>query len=166
MRLAALAFAALAFGAAPLLAAELAHPQGDVVLTVTGDLAQTNAEGRAEFDLAMLDALPQRTTVATTPWYTGEQAFSGVIVKDLLDAVGAKGTTATFVALNDYSADIPLEDFAALPVILATRINGELLSVRDKGPLFVIYPFDLDPELNNEVTFSRSVWQVGEVKVH
>ena len=165
MRLA-LIIAALSFLTGPLSAAELAHPQGEVVLTVSGDLGVTNAEGVAEFDLAMLDALPQRQTVATTPWYTGEQTFSGVIVQDLLEAVGAHGTTVTVVALNDYSADIPIEDFADMPVILATRINGELLSVRDKGPLFVIYPFDLDPELNNEVIFDRSVWQVSQIKVH
>lgn len=156
----------LAFAISPLAAAEMPAPQGEVVLTVTGDLANTNADGAAQFDLAMLDALPQRTTTVTTPWYTGEQTFTGVVVQDLLDALGAKGTTATVVALNDYSADIPVEDFAKMPVILATRINGETLSVRDKGPLFVVYPFDLDPELYNEVTFSRSVWQVNALKVH
>ena len=36
----------------------------------------------------------------------------------------------------------------------------------DKGPLFVIYPFDLDSNLYNEVIFGRSVWQVASVTVH
>jgi len=157
----------LAFSAAisPVWAAELAAPTGEVVLTISGAIANTNGEGTAAFDLAMLDALPQRTTTAVTPWYTGEQTFSGVILSDLLDAVGATGTLAQVVALNDYSAEIPFEDFETAPVILATRLNGETLSVRDKGPLFVIYPFDLDPELYNEVVFSRSVWQVNVLKV-
>jgi len=39
------------------------------------------------------------------------------------------------------------------------------MSLRDKGPIFVIYPFDKHPELLNEVVFSRSVWQVTEIKV-
>jgi hypothetical protein len=158
--------AALILSVSPVLAGSLATPAGDVILTVEGDLANTNGDGVASFDLAMLDALPQRTTVATTPWYTGEQTFSGVVVRDLLDAVGADGAVATVVALNDYASDIPMEDLRDMPVILATRINGETLSVRDKGPLFVIYPFDLDPALANEVVFGRSVWQVRDIKVH
>lgn len=164
-------FAAAAFVAATLFctagfAAELAAPAGDVVLTIDGAIDNTNGEGTAAFDLAMLDALPQRDTVTKTPWYDGEESFSGPIVQALLDAVGAHGTTVTVRALNDYSAEIPIEDFKANPVILASRLNGETLSVRDKGPLFVIYPFDLDPDLYNEVYFGRSVWQVTSLTVH
>jgi len=147
------------------IAAELPAPTGEVVLTIDGTIANTNGSGTASFDLAMLDALPQRTTTTKTPWYDGEESFSGPIGQALLDAVGAQGTTVTVRALNDYSADIPIEDFAANPVIFATRLDGETLSVRDKGPLFVIYPFDLDPALYNEVYFGRSVWQVTAITV-
>jgi hypothetical protein len=59
-----------------------------------------------------------------------------------------------------------MDDIKDYPVILATRVDGEELSVRDKGPLFVIYPFDEHPDLYNEVIFSRSVWQVASLTVH
>ena len=72
----------------------------------------------------------------------------------------------TVTALNDYSAEIPIGDFLDHSVILASRLDGEELSVRDKGPLFVIYPFDLEPDLYNEVYFGRSVWQVTSIAVH
>ena len=49
--------------------------------------------------------------------------------------------------------------------MLATKMNGDYMSVRDKGPLFLIYPFDTNPELFNEKYFSRSVWQIREVEV-
>jgi hypothetical protein len=114
----------------------------------------------------MLDALPQRVTKATTPWYTGEHEFSGVIISDLLDYLGASGESVTFTALNDYASEIPIAELEDLPVILATRVDGKKLSVRDKGPLFVIYPFDLDSTLYNEVIFGRSVWQVASVTVN
>ena len=38
-------------------------------------------------------------------------------------------------------------------------------SVRDKGPLFLVYPFDTNPETYNEKYFSRSVWQIKEIEV-
>lgn len=151
--------------APPLRAEELAAPVGPVVLTVGGNIANSNGNDTAQFDLAMLDALSQHTTTTMTPWYDGAQTFSGPLGSAILDAVGATGTTVTVTALNDYSAEIPLSDFVDYPLILATRINDKELSVRDKGPLFVIYPFNAVPELYNEVYFGRSVWQVTAITV-
>ena len=145
---------------------ELALPSGPVVLTVSGSITVTNGNGTAAFDQAMLDALAQHTTTSETPWYDGKRQFSGVLVSSLLEATGATGSALTVTALNAYSADIPVADVIADPVILASRVDGALLSVRDKGPLFVIYPFDTNPDLFNEVYFGRSVWQVTSMTVH
>jgi hypothetical protein len=79
--------------------------------------------------------------------------------------IGASGERAVFVALNDYSSEIPIEDFAKYNVILALKRNGEYMPVRDKGPLFVIYPFDSKPELKNQTFYGRSVWQVAKIVV-
>lgn len=146
-------------------AEDLPTPTGEVVLTLSGQLGRTNADGRAEFDLAMLDALPQRETVTATPWHEGTHSFSGPTLSALVEAVGATGSSLHIVALNDYATDLPMEDARTIPVILATRIDGEEIPVRDKGPLFVIYPFDEQPELFNEVYFNRSVWQVASIEV-
>lgn len=136
-------------------------PAGPVILTVTASSSATEAS----FDLATLDALPQATTVTHTPWHEGQQTFTGPLFSAVLDAAAVTGETASVVALNDYAADIPLSDLAEIPVILATRQNGEVMSIRDNGPIFVIYPFDDRPELFNEVYFGRSVWQVKAIVV-
>ena len=91
--------------------------------------------------------------------------FEGVRIRDLLQAVGADGATITPVALNDYKLDIPREDFDKYPVILAYRMDGEELRVRDKGPLWIVYPRDDFPELDNRLIRSRWVWQVKELMV-
>ena len=39
------------------------------------------------------------------------------------------------------------------------------MSVREKGPLWVIYPFDSDPEYQTEVIYSRSIWQLDRIVV-
>ena len=41
---------------------------------------------------------------------------------------------------------------------------GNRFSIRDKGPLFIIYPFDQDESLRNETYFARSVWQLKELR--
>ncbi len=154
-----LALAMLAALAIPAAAEDAAAPTGPVVLTVHGGTSEK------AFDLAMLDALPQVTTVTHTPWHEGAQTFTGPLFSSVLDAAGVTGETASVIALNDYSADVPLTDVAQIPVILATHRNGEVMSVRDNGPIFVIYPFDAQPELFNEVYFGRSVWQVKAIDV-
>ena len=135
-------------------------PTGPVILTVTGP---DGAE--AVFDLDMLEALDQTVRVVETPWYDGAQEFSGPLLSDLMAHLDISGSELSVVAANDYAASMPWSDIEDYPVILATRHNGNTMSLRDKGPLFVIYPFDAHPELRNEVIFSRSVWQVQAVKV-
>lgn len=147
------------------LADPLGQPTGETVLTVTGDIANSNGDGVAAFDLAMLDALERRSASMETPWTEGSTAFEGPLLKAVLDAAGARGKTLIVKALNDYSAEVPLEDATNFPTMLATRMNGEEMSVRDKGPIFMIYPFDTHPELYNEKYFSRSVWQIREIEV-
>lgn len=147
------------------LAEPLGTPSGDVILEIAGAISVTNQNDRAAFDQAMLDALPQRDTRTTTPWYDGVHVFSGPTFSDLLAAVEAKGTMLRVTAINDYSVEMPIADLTKHPVILASRLDGALMSVRDKGPLFVIYPFDEVPELVNEMSFSRSVWQVRQIEV-
>ena len=147
------------------LSAPLDRPSGETILTITGDIANTNGDGVAEFDFAMLDALEGRAAEMDTPWTEGKTAFDGPLFKAVLDAAGARGKTLIVKALNDYSAEVPMEDARNYPTILAIRMNGAEMSVRDKGPLFMIYPFDKHPELYNEKYFSRSVWQIKEIEV-
>ena len=146
-------------------AAEIAAPKGPVILTVSGKIAHRNGPDAATFDAAMLDALPKRTTTASTPWYPQKTQFDGPLGAALLDKVGASGAVLKVTALNDYAVEIPVADLRKWPVILATTINGKPISVREKGPIFVIYPFDEEPSLYNELYFGRSAWQVKSIEV-
>ena len=140
-------------------------PKERVVLTVTGAIDETNSPGQAEFDLAMLKALPGRSGAMETPWTEGQTRFEGPLLRSLLKAVGAHGRTLRITALNDYSAEVPIEDATEFDTMLAVAMNGEAMSIRDKGPIFMIYPFDTNPELYNEKYFSRSVWQIKAIEV-
>lgn len=141
-------------------------PTGEVILTVTGaHISQPNAGDTAQFDIAMLEKLVGRSGTMETPWTKGKITFSGPLLKSILEAAGAEGTKLRVKALNDYAAEIPINDATEIDTMLATRMNGETMSIRDKGPLFLIYPFDIDSSLYNEKYFSRSVWQIKEIEV-
>jgi hypothetical protein len=143
----------------------LQAPADKPILTISGKIGTTNKEDTAQFDRPMLEALGLETIETNTPWYNGPVKFEGVSLDKLMKRVGATGERAVFVALNDYSSEIPMEDFAKYNVILALKRNGEYMPVRDKGPLFVIYPFDSKPELKNQTFYGRSVWQVAKIVV-
>ena len=83
----------------------------------------------------------------------------------LLEHVGATGEVAEVLALNDYRTTIPVSDFMDYPVILALKQDGEYMSVRNKGPLFIIYPFDDFDELQADIYYSRSAWQVRRITI-
>ena len=140
-------------------------PVGPVILTVTGEITNTNAPEAAIFDLEELERIGTVDLVTDTPWTETEVRFTGVLIRDLLDLLGASGTTVSMVALNDYAVTIPIEDFSDHDVIIATQRDGAVMRVRDKGPLWVIYPWSEKPELRNEVYYSRSIWQLKSIEV-
>ncbi len=149
----------------PATAQDLTVPQGRVILTISGRIDHTNGKGIAAFDRAMLEAMPTTTIDTMTPWTDGVARFEGPLARDLMKRVGARGSRLRATALNDYAVDIPIEDFERYPVILAMKVNGEVLSTRSKGPLWIIYPWSDQPEIRSEVVYGRSIWQIKEMMV-
>jgi hypothetical protein len=157
---------ALAAGAAWPFAAKadpLPEPTGSIVLTIGGKVRRTNQDGRAAFDIAMLEALPQRSFSTKTPWYAQPRKFTGPLLRDVFSFVGGQGQTIRAVALNDYRIDIPFDDVMRFDVVLARLLDDLPMTVREKGPLFMIYPFDSTPILRNALYYSRSVWQLKAI---
>jgi hypothetical protein len=138
---------------------------GPVVLTVSGNIANANAGGAFKFDRAMLESLGVTTLKTTTVWTTGEVEFEGVLVRDVLNAAGAHGSEVVATALNDYVATLPLTELYRYPVMLAFKMNGEYMHVRDKGPIWIVYPRDQFPELQTSMTDKKWVWQLRELEV-
>lgn len=147
-------------------ATSLPAPAERVVLTLDGDLAGSNTpDGSLRLDMPTLESIGLARITTTTPWFDSACTFEGVPMDTLMQAAGARGAKVVARALNDYVTEIPIEDFRRHGVILATRRDGQRMPVRDKGPLFVIYPFDSNRSLWNERYFARSAWSVARLTV-
>lgn len=144
-------------------AGEAEGPGKRPILTVKG--AVDREGGSVSFTRDQLEALGTVELKTTTPFTEGEVRFTGVPLEALLQAVGARGDQVRATALNDYKVDIPRADAKQYDVLLATRIDGKPLPIRDKGPIWVIYPWSRHPELRNPVYGSRSIWQVRSLEV-
>lgn len=146
-------------------AADLPMPTGETVLTVSGNVPQMNDGDKAVFDIEMLQALPQTTYTTTTIWTEGTHEFTGVLLSDLLAAVGSEPALVNATAINDYAVEIPPEDAIPGGALVAYLFDGEQMSIRDKGPLWVVYNWDQDPTYKTEVVYSRSIWQFDRIEV-
>lgn len=149
----------------PARAQTLPKPKGLVILAVSGNISQRNAGDSAEFDAEMLKAMPASQIATRTPWHASVARFSGPALKTLLGAVGAQGKLLRMIAMDRYEVNIPIEDVARFGPVLALRMDDKELKIRDRGPVLLIYPFDSYPQLNTEIYFGRSVWQLQQIIV-
>lgn len=147
-------------------AEELRTPVGDVLLRVQGLMSETNTEGAAVFDFDALAAMDSTTYKTSTIWTDGVIEFTGVPLKVLLNAVGARGNIVAATAVNDYTVDIPVDSITDDVPIIAYHMNQERFSLRDKGPLWMIYPHDSSDRFRTEEIYSRSIWQLDRLNIH
>ncbi|MEM7423305.1 MAG: molybdopterin-dependent oxidoreductase [Pseudomonadota bacterium] len=131
------------------------------VLTVMAN----GTEPAATLSMAELEAMPQTTISTSTIWTEGTHTLTGVALSDFLTSVNLSGASIQAVALNDYSVSIPVADAVEGGPIIAHRMDGEAMSVRDKGPLWIVYPYDSKREYRTEVIYSRSIWQLNQMRV-
>lgn len=143
----------------------LPMPQGEVLLTVRGAIERANVQGTAQFDRAMLEALPRMHITTHTSVTDGAHAFEGFLMRDLLARVGATGSTVTATALNDYMIEFAMDEFTKYDVIVAWAMDGKILHVQDKGPLWIVYPRDQHRELQDIRYDYRWVWQLRRLDV-
>lgn len=150
--------------AAPSFAANLVPPSGRVLLTITGAIRTTNQDGAAMFDRDMMEGLDWRTIKTYTNYTDGLQTFSGPTLASVLAASGASGAVLHATALDDYTVDIPLSDLDEHEIILAMDQNGKPMRVRDKGPIWVIYPAPTMDDIGPR-QISHSIWQLKSIDV-
>ena len=145
--------------------ATLPAPLNRVVLEVLGEIATTNVDGAAHFDMDMLKALPSVRLETTTAVTDGVRRFEGFLMRTLLDVVGATGSTVTATALNGYVIEFDVDEFDRFGVVVAYEMDGQPLLRSDKGPLWIVYPRDQHPELQDIRYDYRWVWQLMRLDI-
>jgi hypothetical protein len=127
---------------------------------VSSDKSETLA-----LSLDDLAALPQTTVKTENEFADGMVTYRGPLVREVLAKLGLdKLEEVRFVAANDYYVDIPTRDFTDYDAILAMEANGEKLSRREKGPLWLMYPISDHAELKDPVYLRRLIWQVVKIE--
>lgn len=114
---------------------------------------------------ADLMALPQISFETSTLWTTGTNRYSGPSLAAVLDSVGAAPGNLQLTALNAYSVDMDRGLVGETVPIIANRINGRPFGPREKGPLWLMFPFDLSEEVRRENIYALSIWQLNQISI-
>ncbi len=58
---------------------------------------------------------------------------------------------------------MPIAHYSERTALIAYARNGQPMTLRDKGPLWIVYPFDTDPMYRSEVIYANSIWQLEQI---
>ncbi|HEY9566472.1 MAG TPA: hypothetical protein VIR38_00160 [Thalassobaculum sp.] len=140
-------------------AAELAAPEGAVVVTVAGAIENTNRGAfdpdrdlflkyhdrsftkAAAFDRAMLEGLGLHQVEIALDGWPEPVRLEGPRLKDLVAAVGGAGERITLVALDGYASEISRAELEGLDWIVGLRRDGRDLGLGERGPLWIVYSY-------------------------
>jgi len=133
----------------------------DIVLTILS--AETGES--VTFTDAQLMEMPQKVFETETIWTDGVVEFSGPALKAVVEQAELTLGDVELYAINDYNIVLPLDKIEDDAPIVANRIDGAPFSVRDKGPLWIVFPYDDVSRYNSEEYFALSVWQLNKLNV-
>lgn len=154
-------FVRAAFGACLVFGfASLSMANDEPVLLVIEDQRKGVQKAFTDADLS---ALPQITFRTTTVWTEGQHTFSGPSLKSVLQAAGISLSDLKLHALDEYNVTFPSNFITDKAPIIANRMNGTPFPVRQKGPLWLVFPFDTVTAYQSEYIHSLSVWQLYKI---
>jgi hypothetical protein len=142
---------------------EIAAPDGEVVLTVSGDIGARNKGRTLQLDLASLERMRQVRLEAAEPFLKRRVTFEGVLLADLLAVAGVPDSASkvSLTALDDYKVDFTLDDVRSSQMLLATKADGKHMPVDRSGPIRIVFPDSSSLGRNPDLW----IWSVSTMKV-
>ena len=134
---------------------------GDTI-TLSGDLRDKDDVVLSDGDLMQL---PQVSFETSTIWTNKRQTFSGPTLLSVLERYGAGEGPLELGAINDYTVNVARSLVSPVAPIIANRIDGQPFGRREKGPFWVVFPFDSAAAYQNEQIYSVSIWQLSQIRV-
>ena len=137
----------------------------DAVLTLRNP-GINGPHGEIRFSRADLEALEQATIKTGNPFIDTVAEFRGPSAHQIVDMIGRAGAShVRLIAANDYYVEVEIAELEKYRPVLAIAMDGEPLSRRDKGPVWLMYPIDSYPELQDSVYNSRLIWQLRTIEL-
>ncbi|MFZ1775283.1 MAG: molybdopterin-dependent oxidoreductase [Rhizobiaceae bacterium] len=147
------------------LANDCPDPGQDAVFAINGNFPGSAEVTSVAFTREDLVALASKKAVMERPWAKTPVVIEGPLLSEVIAASGVSGNRIKIRAKNDYAAEVPLERANEFSAIVDIDMDGEKLTVRNGGPLFLLHPIVSKTSNPQETYESYSIWQVCEIEV-
>ena len=98
------------------------------------------------------------------PWEKQPDAYKGVLFNEFVRFYGAGNVSlVTLEAIDDYKVSLTKKMWQNERILLVTRVNGEYISLRKKGPLRIIF-IDYDSAKKKyELNLPLWMWMINKI---
>ncbi|MBM7456876.1 hypothetical protein HNR62_002778 [Oceanisphaera litoralis] len=139
-----------------------------VVLTLFGDIRLDERQfERLDFTLSELQAMPQSDITTVHPWVNRPHHYRGVDLNRLMARLFGHRRVATLYleSLNGFSVAVDWPQVSPFAPILAWQDDGKVISRRNKGPLWLMLPYDAVPRVRQADFLHFMAWQLRVIRV-
>lgn len=124
-----------------------------------------SAGERKQYTRVQLLQLPQYSINTKLPWTDESHTYSGPRLEDVLQLAKVKGHWLKLDALDFYNVSLNFNKIKKFNPILALERDKKQLTVRNKGPLWLILPVDDHAELKAAIYNDFMVWHLIKIGV-
>jgi len=134
---------------------------GDAIMTVTGDIGNTNSGDKYVFDEARFEE-HSVDLVIDDVWMGEGQQYRGILLSSVIEIVkpGSDVTTISVIAVDGKSAEVAIEDAMNMDILMVHYLDGTILGEDIGGPLKIAFGADAQEVYPDD----SWMWWVAELK--
>jgi len=134
---------------------------GDAIMTVSGDIGNTNSGDKYVFDEARFEE-HSVDLVIDDVWMGEGQQYRGILLSSVIEIVkpGSDVTTISVIAVDGKSAEVAIEDAMNMDILMVHYLDGTILGEDIGGPLKIAF----GAEAQEVYPDDSWMWWVAELK--
>lgn len=99
------------------------------------------------------------------PYLGSPVVYQGVLLREFVKAYGQKDTELLKIrAIDDYKAEFGKDEWRQWDIMLATRMAGKQMGLREKGPVKIVMPYDTAKGMNQTLFNPKWIWQINRIE--
>ena len=132
-----------------------------VSIRFSGNVADNTAK---RIKVSDIEKVGLQQIKAFNPYEKKTDEYSGIWLNDLVQKFAKAGTTQiTFSAIDDYKIEFYEHEWTKVRILLATKVNGEYIGYKNKGPMRIVFPDYQADEKFYQKTMPKWMWMINKV---
>lgn len=132
-----------------------------ILLNIHSDSQQVSEQ----YTLTQLQHLPQHEIRTKIPWTNETHTYRGPYLEEIFTLAKIKGEWLTLYALDHYQVSFNFKKIKMYKPILALQVDSKPLTIRTKGPIWLILPMSDYKELSAAIYNDYMIWHLIKISI-